>query len=54
MIALYLYVIGVVYLYWIEAEDEPEHQWMHILEVILWPVMCPLYMGILWYKNRKG
>lgn len=54
MIALYLYLIACVYFYWVESDEPNANDFMRIAEVIFWPVVVPVYMGVLWYKNRAG
>ena len=54
MLALYQYIVACVYFYFIEADEPNANSFVRIGEVIFWPVVVPLYMGVLWYKNRAG
>jgi hypothetical protein len=54
MLALYLYVVACVHFYWLESDEPNANDPMHLAEIIFWPVLYPLYLVTLWYKNRKG
>jgi hypothetical protein len=54
MLAIYLYLLACVYFYWLEADEPHGNDFLHLAELALWPVVLPIYMAVLWVKERRG
>lgn len=53
MLALYLYIVVCVYFYWLEADEPHGNAFSHLAEIVFWPAVLPVYMCVLWIKNRS-